>query len=148
MTSPASTPDARARLLELLRFAAVGATSTLIYFAVYSLAVLQGLPYGVAQLLAWLLSVGFGFVMHHRFTFRTGHGGFTGDGGFWRWMGLQGFVMLLNFGGLTALVHGVGLSRIAAQLVLLPFIPLLTYVLSRRFIFKPQPTDPLRIPTV
>ena len=140
-----ATPSAvarRARVFELIRFAAVGGTSTVIFFGVYSVAVLQGVPYGLAQLLGWLVSVGFGFVMHHRFTFRTGHsGGLGGGGGFGKWIALQGFVMALNFVGLSVLVHGVGVSRILSQLLLLPFIPLLTYLLSRRFIFTPQPPE-------
>jgi putative flippase GtrA len=122
----------RGRLLELIRFCIVGGLSTILYFGVYSVLVLLGLSFGLATLGGWGTSVAFGFVMHHRFTFRTGQ---TGATGFWRWLGLQTVVLLVNFAGLSLLVRGVGLGRITAQLGLLPLIPLLTFFLSRRFIF-------------
>lgn len=82
------------------------------------------------------MSVLWGFALHHRYTFRTGHsGGPTGDAGIWRWIALQASVMLLNFLGLLALIDGAGVPAVLAQLILLPFIPLLTFVLSRRYVF-------------
>ena len=130
----------RSRVFELIRFCIVGGFSTILYFLVYSALVLVGLPYGLATLGGWGTSVVFGFVLHHRFTFRTGQ---TDATGFWRWLGLQAVVFLVNFAGLSLLVRGFGLGRITAQLVLLPLIPLLTFFLSRRFIFV-RPAAPSR----
>lgn len=134
--SASSRAGARERLLEFLRFAIVGGSSTALFMAVYTVAVLVGAPYPLAQFCAFLVSMLWGFVLHHRFTFRTGHSGsLTGEAGIWRWFGLQGAVQLMNLGGLAALIDGAGLSKLLAQAILLPFIPLITYGLSRRYVF-------------
>jgi putative flippase GtrA len=136
----AELPDAavrRERILEFIRFCIVGASSTLIYFGVYSGLVSIGVAYGLASIGGWLVSAGSGFLLHHHFTFKADDGHRSGPV---RWLLLQGSVLLVNFGGLTLLVHQAGTSRIIAQLILLPFIPLATYVLSRRFVFA-QPVS-------
>jgi putative flippase GtrA len=132
----------RERFFEFVRFCIVGASSTLIYFGVYSGLVSIGVPYGLGTIGGWLASAGSGFLLHHHFTFKTDADQRSGP---LRWLMLQGSVLLVNFIGLTVLVHQVGTSRIIAQLILLPFIPLATYVLSRRFVFAqpvPTPTAP------
>jgi putative flippase GtrA len=133
--APATPPDRRTRFFELVRFGLVGGFSTVLYFAVYSGLSLAGAPLGVASLGGFAVSISFGFVLHHRFTFKTGA---TNDRvGFVRWVILQASVLLLNLGALSLLVHQAGLDRIVAQLILLPLIPLLTFFLSRRLVFKP-----------
>jgi len=132
----------RARVFELGRFLLVGGFSTLLYFAVYTAIVVAGLPYGLGVVGGWAAGVTFGFVMHHRFTFRTGA---TRTAGLRGWLLLQAGVQLVNFLGLGVLIHAFGVPAILAQLVLLPLIPLTTYFLSRRFIFlvsSPDEPDP------
>ena len=55
-----------------------------------------------------------------------------------RWLALQGTVIGFDIALLAVLVHAVGLDRILAQVVLLPLIPLLTFLLSRRLVFRPD----------
>lgn len=125
----------RHRLFELIRFGMVGGFSTVLYFAVYSGLTLIDAPLVLASAGGFAVSITFGFVLHHRFTFRTGS---TGPQGFGRWALLQGSVLALNVGALSVLVHVAKLDRIVAQLILLPMIPLLTFFLSRRLVFTPS----------
>lgn len=122
----------RPRLLELVRFGAVGASSTLLYLAIYGAAVWAGVPFVLAALAAFALSALSGYLLHDRWTFRT-HA--ASRAGLARWLALQGTVMGANILALWALVVLAGSERFLAQVVLLPLIPLTTYVLSRRRVF-------------
>ena len=120
------------RVLELARFGAVGASSTVVYLAVYGGAVLAGVPYIAAALLAFVMSAASGYLLHDRWTFRTNT---PTRAGLARWLVLQGTVMGLNLLALWALVTQAGVDRFLAQVVLLPLLPLTTYLLSRRRVF-------------
>jgi putative flippase GtrA len=122
----------RLRALELARFGAVGASSTLLYLAVYGGAVLAGAPFVLAALGAFALSASCGYLLHDRWTFRTNA---ATRGGLSRWLVLQGCVLGVNVLALWALVTQAHVDRLVAQLVLLPLLPLTTYLLSRRRVF-------------
>jgi putative flippase GtrA len=115
-----------------VRFLAVGASSTLLYFAVYSAGILLGLAFGLAALLGFAVSAVYGYLVHERWTFRTKA---ASTAGLSRWLVLQGSLIVANVGALWLLVQRVGMDRIVAQLVILPLIPLLSYVLSRRHVY-------------
>jgi putative flippase GtrA len=127
----------RERVAELIRFGIVGGLSTVIYLGVYSGLIRAGGGFALAALVAFAASTTSGFFLHHRFTFRTNAP--TG-GGMARWLALQGTVIGINIGLLAVLVHAAGLDRILAQIVLLPVIPLLTFLASRRLVFRPDAT--------
>jgi putative flippase GtrA len=133
----------RERVAELVRFALVGGSSTLIYLGVYTAGIVMGLGFALAAVVAFVFSAASGFVLHHRFTFRTDN---PTAGGMVRWLALQGTALVINIALLALLVHGAGLNRIVAQIVLLPLIPLLTYVMSRRFVFRPPPQGIAKVP--
>jgi putative flippase GtrA len=118
--------------IEFVRFGAVGASSTLLYLAIYTAAVLISVPFGLAAVVAFAVSGGYGYLMHDRWTFRTNA---PSRGGLTRWLILQGSVLALNLLALWALVHQAGFDRLVAQVVLLPLIPCATYLLSRRRVF-------------
>jgi len=118
--------------IEFVRFAAVGASSTLLYLGVYACAVLLGAPFGLAAAAAFTVSGVYGYLMHDRWTFRTNA---PTRRGLARWLALQGSVLGLNVLGLWALVRHAGVDRLLAQVILLPLIPCATYLLSRRRVF-------------
>ncbi|MGI8595168.1 MAG: GtrA family protein [Solirubrobacteraceae bacterium] len=91
------------RLREGLRFGVVGASSTIRYFAAYSAGVLLAVPFALAAVVAFLASAAFGYMLHHRWTFRTNAASTTGLA---QWVTLQGTVLLLNILALWALVFG------------------------------------------
>lgn len=121
------------RVLELVRFGTVGASSTILYLGLYALAVLVGLPFLVAATAAFVPVVVYGYLVHDRWTFRTRAP--TG-GGLARWLVLQGSVLVLNNVALWALVQHLGIDRLIAQVLLLPLLPPTTYLLSRRRVFR------------
>ncbi len=122
----------RQRAFELARFGAVGASSTILYLAVYTVAILAGAPFVIAALAGFLLSAAYGYVVHDNWTFRTRA---PTPGGLARWLVLQGAVLALDIVALWALVVQAGLDRIVAQVILLPLLPLTSYLLSRRCVF-------------
>lgn len=122
----------RARVLEIARFGAVGALSTLTYLAVYGAALLAGVAFVLAAVAGFAVSALCGYLLHDRWTFRTRT---PTRAGLARWLLLQGTVLALNIGALAALVTQVGLQRFVAQAILLPLLPPTTYLLSRRHVF-------------
>lgn len=116
----------------MLRFGLVGVSSTLLYFAVYSVGVLLGVAFALAAVAAFVISAACGYLLHDRWTFRANA---ASGAGLARWLALQGTVLGLNLLALWGLVQGAGLHRIVAQFALLPLIPLATYFMSRRRIF-------------
>lgn len=119
------------RALEILRFGAVGASSTLLYLAVYTGAVLAGVPFALAVLASFFPIAVYGYVLHDRWTFRTSS---PNRRGLVSWLVLQGTVLGLNTLALWLLVS-LGMDRLLAQVVLLPLLPGTTYLLSRRRVF-------------
>jgi putative flippase GtrA len=120
------------RVLEFVRFGAVGASSTILYLAVYGGGVLVGVPFILAALAAFVLSAVCGYLLHHRWTFRTNA---PTRRGLARWLMLQSTVLGCNLLALWALVVQAGIDRLLAQVLLLPLLPLATYLLSRRRVF-------------
>lgn len=118
---------------QFARFAVVGAANTLIYFAIYVALVEIAAPYIIASLLAFAVSAFMGYTMHRLWTFGSGDFDRTG---FARWLILQGTVTLTNVLALAFAVGVMGLGKIVGQAIILPFIPLLTFVISRRWIFQ------------
>lgn len=121
------------RLAELVRFLAVGASSTVLYFAVYSAGILLGVPFGLAAMAGFCVSAVYGYLVHERWTFRTKA---ASGVGLTRWLLLQGSLIVANVAALWLLVHRASLNPIVAQLVILPLIPLLSYALSRRHVYR------------
>jgi putative flippase GtrA len=130
------TAISRDRLAELVRFGLVGGLSTVLYLGVYALLIGVGVSLALAALAAFAVSTTSGYLLHHRFTFRTDD---PSAGGWLRWLALQGTVIGIDIVLLTVLVHGAGLNRILAQVVLLPIIPVLTFLASRRLVFQQRP---------
>ncbi|HEX5924240.1 MAG TPA: GtrA family protein [Baekduia sp.] len=126
----------RERVTELIRFGLVGALSTLVYLGFYAAIIGVGGGFVLAALTAFALSATLGFFLHHRFTFRIE--GPTAANGMARWLLLQGTVVGVNIALLALLVHGADLNRIVAQVILLPVIPLLTFIASRQLVFRPR----------
>jgi putative flippase GtrA len=128
-------PTLRERGTELMRFGLVGALSTLVYLGFYAAIIAVGGGFVLAALTAFALSATLGFILHHRFTFRVDA---PTTNGMARWLLLQGTVVGVNIALLALLVHGADLDRIVAQVILLPVIPLLTFVVSKQLVFRPR----------
>jgi putative flippase GtrA len=123
-------------LRRLSRFCAVGALNTVLALAAFVVLTLIGVPPAAASALGFALGATSGYHLNVRWTFAGATRNRTRVG---RYVAVQ-----LFGAGLSALGEAVGraggLGRLGAEVVLLPVVTLVLYVLSRRLVF----TDPHR----
>ena len=103
-----------ANWLQLMRFAAVGASGYVVNLAVFSALVhVVGADYRLAALAAFLIAVANNFVWNRHWTFRArdGHAGFQGM----RFLVVSVSAFALNLVVLELLVGGLGLAEVPAQ---------------------------------
>jgi putative flippase GtrA len=102
--------------LQLVRFAAVGASGYVVNLAVYTLAVHPlAVHYRVAAVLAFLVSVTNNFWWNRHWTFaaRDGNAGFQAV----RFFAVSGLAFLFGYGVLVLLVETAGLPKVPAQAI-------------------------------
>ena len=121
---------------QLVRFAMVGLSLAVIYSAIYWYLATYVMPPVVAVLIAFLVAVSIGFVLHSRWSFR-GHGKSEDRAMKMKFLAVQGSGFLLNEAFtwvLTGpLVHG------PTWWPLIPAIfvtPLATFILNRQLVFR------------
>src|SRR5690348_16240301 len=128
----------RTRLLQLARFGIVGASNTLISFVSYALALSLGVRYLPAGAGAFALGAANGFVLNRSWTFA--HRGPRLRAGrryvVVQLIGLGATLLLLRL-----VVHGLGVPRLEAQIVALVPVTLLSFALSRLWVFGAGPPD-------
>jgi putative flippase GtrA len=117
----------RAELSRLARFCAVGASNTAITLAAYAALVAAGGRPAAASAAAFALGALNGYHWNARWTFAV-------RGTLWRYVAVQGLGAGLSAAG-VAVARGAGAPRLAAEVVILPAVTLITYCLSRRFVF-------------
>ena len=105
-----------ANWLQLVRFAAVGASGYVVNLAVFTLALhVAGIDYKVAAVLAFLISVANNFWWNRHWTFeaREGHAGFQAA----RFLTVSVAAFAFSYVALLALVEGAHLPEVLAQAV-------------------------------
>lgn len=105
-----------ANWLQLVRFAAVGASGYVVNLAVFAGAVhLAGIDYKIAAVLAFLVSVASNFWLNRHWTFdaRGGHAGFQAA----RFLTVSVAAFLFSYVVLLLLVEEAGLPEVLAQAV-------------------------------
>ena len=128
----------RTRLIQLVRFGVVGVSNSLISFASYAIALSLGVRYLPAGAGAFALGAANGFVLNRSWTFE--HRGPRLRAGrrylVVQLIGVGATVMLLRL-----VVHGLGVPRLEAQVVALVPVTLLSFALSRLWVFGASPPD-------
>ncbi|WP_092441178.1 MULTISPECIES: GtrA family protein [unclassified Pseudomonas] len=123
---------------QFFRYAMIGVLTNFCGYAVYLfLTYLWGAPKLTMTL---LYSVGalIGFIANRRFTFRhDGHIGIAGS----RYLLVQLTGYLLNLLLLTLFVDWMGFTHQLVQAVSIIVVAVFLFVLSRVFVFAPQPTE-------
>lgn len=130
------TPARSPQLLQIVRFALVGGVNTATFYGFY-LALHPWLPYFAAFTVAFLLSMVGSFFLNTYFTYRTRPT--------WRKFLLFPLTNLTNYVvtsvGVYALVEWAHMNDKIAPLVAAAAAIPFTYVLSRRILVPPSPTD-------
>jgi putative flippase GtrA len=120
----------------LLKFLVVGVTTTVGGYAFYAVSIVLGVNYAVALTLEYVVGITYGFLMNKRWTFKD-----QGESGqqAWRYVALYALIYVLNITLLMLLVERWALSPYRAQILLLGFLTLLSFVVQRRWIFTKCP---------
>jgi putative flippase GtrA len=117
---------------QLGRFLLVGVSNTLVSIVAYRLLLRLGVPYVAAAALAFAAGAANGYVLNRRWTFRAADT--------WAARGSYVAVQVLGLVASALLVWAVvelgGLGARAAQLVVIPVVTALTFVLSRQVVFR------------
>jgi putative flippase GtrA len=115
-----------------LNFLVVGMITTIGGYAFYAVLIVSGVNYAVALTLEYLAGTAYGFLMNKRWTFKV-----QGESGqqAWRYFALYGLIFLLNMTLLMLLVERWALGPYLAQILLLGFLTLLSFVVQKRWIF-------------
>jgi putative flippase GtrA len=122
-----------------LRFAAIGVSNTALSTVVFGVLVRVGLHYLPASAVAFSLGALNSYVLNRRFTFRSSAARAPELGRF-AFVQLIGLTMDLVL--LAAAVDGIGLPRLAAQVLVFPAASAITFVLCRQWAFR----GPQRVP--
>lgn len=123
----------RAIAIQWAKFAAVGASNTLLSAAVYALLISTGVNYLAASALAFALGALNSYVLNRRWTFRSRA---RRAPEFCRFACVQLVGLGVNLALLALLVDGAGLPRLAAQLLVFPVASFVTFALSRQLAFR------------
>jgi putative flippase GtrA len=124
-------------LTRLLRFGLVGVSNTAVTLASYALLAAGGLPAPSASAAAFALGAANGYRLNRSWSFR---GSRQGPGTVARYVGVQALGTLLSGAGVRLVSSDLALRRLAAEVVVLPVVTLVTYVLSRTLVFRgPEP---------
>ena len=133
----------RALLRQLVRFAVVGVSNTALTFVAYAAAIRLGVRYLPASAGAFVLGASNGFVLNRTWTFR--HGGRPLVSA-WRYAVAQLAGLGANVALLWAAVHVAGLGRLPGEVVAAPAVTLLTFALSRLWVFPGSERRRPRLP--
>jgi len=126
----------RGNWLQLVRFAAVGASGYVINLAVYS-ALVHGadVDYKIAAVGAFCVALANNFIWNRRWTFRArdGHAGFQAA----RFVAVSLIALGLNLVVLYALVEGLSLAKVPAQALAIAAATPLNFVGNKLWSFRP-----------
>lgn len=121
---------------EIVRYGVAGGLNTVLTFAAYALMVMGGVPYLLANLLAWVLGLVCGYFLGLLFVFAGSHQPRRGNP---RQFAMFGAVYVVNFGisslALMGLVESGLLGPVQAQFVVIPLVALLNFVASKFLVF-------------
>jgi putative flippase GtrA len=130
----ASLPPLRAELARVVRFCGVGATNTAITLALYTLLVGLGCPGWVASALAFAAGAVNGYHWNARWTFADRASGAAATR--LRYVAVQGLGSAASAAGVLVAHDLLGLGHLPAELLVLPFVTVLTFGLMRSVVFR------------
>jgi putative flippase GtrA len=127
-------PSSRALVLQAMRFGLVGVSNTALTFSSYAALVWLGAPAPGAAAVGFALGAANGYRLNRGWTFRVGA---SGRAAATRYVLVALLGTGLDAGGVATATGPGHLPRLAAQVVVLPAVSLLTFGLCRRWVFGP-----------
>ena len=134
-------PPLPAEIARLVRFCGVGATNTVITLATFDLLVHAGCPAWAASAIAFAAGAVNGYHWNARWTFAGRAAGATATR--LRYLAVQGAGTVVSAIGVLGAHDVLGLAHLAAELVILPLVTVLTYVLMRSVVFPGRTAEQL-----
>ena len=130
------SPERRTVLAQLARFVLSGAFVTALGLGVYAIValVLRWHPQ-IGNVLAYLVAMGTGYVMHSQWSFR-GHGSERDDATKVRFVIVSIISYLLNSFWVWLIYTDLHLGRAAPMIPMLFVTPLVTFTLNRQWVFR------------
>ena len=121
--------------VQLLRFAAVGATGYVVNLATFTICVhVLGLDYRLAATAAFLVAVTNNFLLNRHWTFdaRAGHAGFQAA----RFLAVSLIAFAFNLIALQLLVSTAGLAEVPAQAIAIVLATPMNYIGNKLWSFR------------
>ncbi len=140
---PLPIPRLPAEIARLVRFCGVGATNTAITLATFDLLVHAGCPAWAASAIAFAAGAVNGYHWNARWTFAGRAVGAGAAATRLRYLAVQGAGTVVSAIGVLAAHAVLGLAHLAAELVILPLVTVLTYVLMRSVVFPARTAEQL-----
>jgi putative flippase GtrA len=125
-------PTPSALITQLVRFAVVGASNTIITLITYALLVAVGVPSVGAAVLSWSAGAANGYRLNRAWTFASA---VRGARPAIRYVAVQAVGAGIDATAIWALVVDEHAPRIAGELVALPIATAVTFVCCRRWVF-------------
>jgi putative flippase GtrA len=125
----------RSEVARFVRFGIVGVANTLLTLLTFALLTRAGVAASAASAAGFLVGAGNGYVLNRAWTFRSR----GGAGTLARYVPVQAVGALASATGVSLASTDARLHRLAAECLVVPAVTLLTYSLSRRFVFRPLP---------
>lgn len=120
----------KSRKFQFIRFLFTGVFNTLVGWIIFSVAVLFGAPILLALVVSTTLGAVFNFVTHGAITF-----GNLNAKNFPSFLGVYSFVIASNYGMLLLVLPSIK-DPLLAQILIAPFIALLSYFILNRLVFN------------
>lgn len=121
-----------AEVTRLARFCAVGVVNTLLTLAAFAALTRLGAPAPLASALAFAAGAVNGYVLNGRWTFRGSAGG---PSTLMRYVAVQALGAALSAVGIALVSSDLAVRHLAAEALVIPFVTITTYALSRRVVF-------------
>ena len=128
--------DVKVTRLRFVRFAAVGATNTVLTVVAFQLLARFGVAPGPASGLAFGVGAANGYALNRAWTFRDRGGTAT----LVRYVLVQALGALCSATGVALASADFALPKLVAETLVIPFVTVLTYTLVRTLVFRASPS--------
>lgn len=116
----------------VLRFCVVGASNATLTLVTYTVLVRAGLGAPPASAIAFAVGAVNGYLLNRRWTFSGARGGAQIMA---RYVAVQGLGALLSGAGVGLATTDLEVARLAAEVLVLPAVAVITYILLSRVVF-------------